>query len=508
MKDAVLKLHDISKSFFGVSAVEKISLDLYHGETLGLIGENGAGKSTLMNIIGGIIQPNEGFMEIEGKNYGHKNPADATKSGIILVHQELNLFNNLSIEENIFIDSFPRLLKMPLIDKRAIRKKTKLLLDTIGLHVSTDMLVERLSPGEKQLVEIAKVLSTDPKIIIFDEPTTSLTERETKFLFTLIKNLSKSGKSIIYISHILEDIMELSDRILVLRDGRLVDSDSKSKYSISRMIMSMVGRDIKQLFPERSTIPIPERALEAKGITQKGIVKDISFSIDKGEVLGLFGLMGSGRTELARILFGLDSYESGQILIKGIPVSKISPNKSIQRGIAFITEDRRDEGLLMDAPVSDNIDLVALPKFVSRLLKFINNTRVAVAVNKVVDSLQIKAGSIRKSIPKSLSGGNQQKVAIGKWLITSPLVFIMDEPTRGIDVGAKYEVHNIINQLAAGGSAILIISSEIEELIGICDRIIIMSRGEIVGHFTLDEFKREKIMAAAFRQDFSSSILE
>lgn len=501
MGDYILELDCISKSFFGVPALKSVTFSLEKGKILGLIGENGAGKSTLMNIIGGVLLSDGGSMSYDNEKYIPKNPAEASKAGIAFIHQELNLFLNLSIAENVFINNFPRVAGLPLIDKHSIVAKTQKLLDSINLNVSPDTLVEKLSPGERQLVEIAKALSCNPKIIIFDEPTTSLTERETKRLFDLIAKLKHDGISIIYISHILGDVKQLSDNIVVLRDGQVTDSDSTENFTIDRMISSMVGRDIKQLYPKRTTKPTQDKAMEVKDITQTGIVCDISFDLFKGEVLGIFGLMGSGRTELARILFGLDPYEAGEIIITGNSIKKMTPKRAIANGLAFVTENRREEGLLMDVPIAENVGLASLGNYTDTILKFVNKSKMYTAVKNTVGTLKLKSGPVEKSVPKSLSGGNQQKVVIGKWLMSKPSVFIVDEPTRGIDVGAKYEVYSIINELASKGTGILIISSELGELIGTCDRIIVMNKGDIVGQFKSSNFDRQKVLAAAFRQN-------
>lgn len=501
MKETILEVKGIAKSFFGVPALSNVSFRLGKGQLLGLIGENGAGKSTLMNIIGGVIPFESGEMILNGKKYIPQNPADATNAGIAFIHQELNLFTNLSIEENIFINSFPKLGLIPFINKSIIKNKTKDLLDSINLKVSPETPVEKLAPGERQLVEIAKALSTNAQIIIFDEPTTSLTNRETERLFDLINKLKAEGRAIIYISHILEDVKKLSDEIAVLRDGVVVGSGTNEVYDMKKMIAQMVGRDINQLYPQKTNEVKKEKALEVKELSQRGIVADINFNLSKGEVLGVFGLMGSGRTELARIIFGLDPHEKGEILINGKKIENHNPKMCIKNGIAFVTENRREEGLLMDFTIKDNMQLVALPEYGKSSLKFVDKNSVKSDIDNVAGNLRIKCASIDKSTAKSLSGGNQQKVVIGKWLMSKPTILIVDEPTRGIDVGAKYEVYNIVNSLASEGTGVLMISSELEELIGICDRILVMSKGEILGNFIRTEFNRERILASAFRQN-------
>jgi len=321
----------------------------------------------------------------------------------------------------------------------------------------------------------------------------------------LIEKLKLSGKSIIYISHILKDVETLSDEIIILRDGNVTGSGIKGKLTIDNMISLMVGRDIKQLYPQHEFHAINEKALEVRGLSQSGIVHDINLSLNKGEILGVFGLMGSGRSELLRIIFGIDPYEKGEIYVDGALIKKSSPQKSIRNKMAFITENRREEGLLMNVSISQNIELVSLSKYSTSFVKVLNRKKIRTAVSNIANKLRIKCASVEKSLVKSLSGGNQQKVVLGKWLLSMPSILIVDEPTRGIDVGAKSEIYDIIDNLATEGTGILFISSEIEELIGNCDRIIVMSKGEIVGSFTHEEFHREKIMRVAFRQDLKEA---
>jgi ribose transport system ATP-binding protein len=501
MKNLILEFEDISKQFFGIRALDKVSFGLQEQHLLGLIGENGAGKTTLMNILGGVFPADLGKIRITGQEYVPKDPGDASRHGVAFIHQELNLFTNLNIAENIFIDGFPKIAGLPLIHRAQIFSKAKTILESLDLHMSPATKVESLAPGERQLVEIAKALSVDAKIIIFDEPTTSLTAKETRRLFDIINRLKASGKSIIYISHILGDVLHLADDIAVLRDGKLMDIGPKDEFSINRMISLMVGRDIENIYPQRSSEPMPDAVFDVQGLSQTGIVKDIQFALHKGEVLGLFGLMGSGRTELARIIFGIDPYEQGQVKVNGVSLEPLQPQKRIAQGVAFVTEDRRNEGLLMDISIAENLGLVSLPAFARTFLKMVDKTRMYASAKEVAATLKLKSGAIDQQPVKSLSGGNQQKTVIGKWLLSNPNVLIMDEPTRGIDVGAKYEVYTIINDLASQGTGILLISSEIEELIGVCDRILVMSRGEIVGTFAKHEFDQENILRAAFRQN-------
>lgn len=494
----ILRAEGLSKAFFGVYAVRDVSFSANEGEILAVIGENGAGKSTLMNMIGGIFAPEEGKIFFEGQPYAPQNPGDATSRGIAFIHQELNLFNNLSIVDNLFISGFEKIPGTPFINRALLRNRAREILEAVDLTVSPDTLVERLSPGERQLVEIAKELSRNPKLIIFDEPTTSLTARETEKLFSLIDKLRADGKAIIYISHILGDVMRLSDRILILRDGQVTSSGATSSYTIDKMILSMVGRDIRQMYPERIPVAGPDTLLTVKNLSQPGIVRDINLHVSAGEIVGIFGLMGSGRSELAQIIFGLERYETGTIDFRGETLETQDPVERIKLGFAFVTENRREEGLLMEFPVYDNIALAALSGYKGRL--GILKRSIEKPVFDASRELRIKSGNIKKHQAKGLSGGNQQKVVIAKWLMTKPQLLIIDEPTRGIDVGAKAEIYGLLNDLAASGTGILTVSSELEELTGICNRILVMNQGEIVGEFAREEFDLTEILGAAFRQ--------
>lgn len=492
----LLECSQIGKSYFGVSVLRAVKLSLAAGSVLGLVGENGAGKSTLMNILGGVTQADAGSMRFDGAQYTPATPADATRQGIAFVHQELNLFTNLSIAENLFITAFPK-QKFSFIDRNRMRTKTAELLSEVNLDVSPDTLVERLSPGERQLVEIARSLGQSAKLIIFDEPTTSLTSRETDRLFALIERLRGQGMAMIYISHVLPDVFRLCDELLVLRDGEVVGTGRKEAFTTERLITLMVGRSLDQLYPERDTKPTTETVMQVSGLSQPGVIEGISFDLRRGEVLGIAGLMGAGRTELARILFGLDPCASGSITINGEEISRLSTRERIARGLAFLTENRREEGLLMDAAISDNIALTALPDFTSGAL--LDQPRLTEAVRQVAASVQIRGVAQYQQPVKTLSGGNQQKVVLGKWLLRNPAALILDEPTRGVDVGARSEIYPIIQQLAATGAGILFISSEIEELIGVCDRILVMQRGAITACFAREEFDREQILGAALQ---------
>jgi ribose transport system ATP-binding protein len=489
----------LCKSFFGVQVLHDMGFAVRPGQVLGLVGENGSGKSTTMNILGGVLPMDAGRMTLDGAEYRPRGPREAEARGIAFIHQELNLFRNLTVAENLFIAGFPkRVPGLPFIDRAKVRARTQELLSAVDLDVQPNTPVSRLSQGERQLVEIAKALGSNARMIIFDEPTTSLTTRETERLFDIIDRLRRQGIAIIYISHILRDVLRLCDDVLVLRDGHLVGAAPRAEMTEERMISLMVGRTIDQIYPPRDP-PVQPGApvLEVRGLSQPGMVKDIEFSLRAGEVLGLSGLMGAGRSELARILFGIDPFASGDIRVAGTPVAALTPAACMAHGMAFLTEDRRAEGLMMEASIADNVALASLPEFGRTWLRFIDRTRLGDEVARVSSAVRINARDLTRTLVKNLSGGNQQKAVIGKWLLHEPRVFILDEPTRGIDVGAKYEVYKIINQLAAAGTGVLFISSEIEELTGMCDRILVMAHGEIRAEFARAEFDREAILRTA-----------
>ena len=500
MSDPILRFESVSKAFFGVPVLADISLDIEPGSIVGLVGENGAGKSTLMNILGGVVPLDSGRMLFDGEPYSPRDPRDADAAGVAFIHQELNLFTNLSIAENFFISDFPRHGRVPFLDRGRIRKRAQEYLALVDLPLSSAMLVERLTPGERQLVEVAKALSVDARILIFDEPTTSLTARETERLFGIIERLHQSGKTIIYISHILRDVVRIADSVAVLRDGSLVVHGPKAGFTIHSMISAMVGRDIEQLYPDRTSQPGAEVALEVRQLSKAGIAHHIDLTLHRGEMLGIFGLMGSGRSELAQIIFGLDDFDEGEVRIDGRPGKRLSPSRSIREGMAFVTENRREEGLLMTATVAHNLSLAALPNFSASFLNVVRQGRLAGAVRESVETLRIKVNDAFHNEAKGLSGGNQQKVVLGKWLMTRPAILIIDEPTRGVDVGAKFEIYTILDHIAASGTALLFISSEIEELIGMCDRILVMGQGEVLGAFERAQFDKELILRTAFRE--------
>jgi ribose transport system ATP-binding protein len=493
----LLRLQGITKSFFSVQVLHGISFDVRPGEVLGLCGENGSGKSTTMNILGGVLRRDSGEMFLAEARYEPRHPRDAEAAGIGFIQQELNIFANLSVEENLFLGRFPRVAgSLPIIDRRRMRRDAARLLEQVNLRLSPQSPASILSPGERQLVEIAKVLSLQARIMIFDEPTTSLTSRETVRLFEVIQQLRQSGIGIIYISHVLSDVMNLASYILVLRDGRVSLSAPRAEVTTQSLITAMVGRSIEALFPVCEPKALGRPLLKAEGITQPGIVRDISLSVAEGEIVGIAGLMGSGRSELARILFGLDPFESGRITLGGRPLLSQVLSTRIAGGVAFLTEDRRHEGLMMEGTVGENLAIAALPLLTNSFGQ-VDDARLNKEMGKMRSQLQIKTQDLTTTPVRSLSGGNQQKVVLGKWLLRRPRLLILDEPTRGVDIGAKQEIYRLISNLSKDGLGVLVISSEMEELIGLCDRILVMNRGEIGGSFQRGGFEREMILAAA-----------
>ncbi|MFZ5831700.1 MAG: sugar ABC transporter ATP-binding protein [Planctomycetota bacterium] len=499
MSEPVFEFRGVGKSFFQTRALSEVSLPIAAGEVLGLVGENGAGKSTLMNILGGVLPPDSGEMFLAGAPYLPRTPLEAAGLGIALVHQELNLFPNLSIAENLFLTELPtwRPLGVPWIHRRELHARAAEVLKTVGLDAEPATLVSSLSPGERQLVEIAKAVRTSPRVIVFDEPTTSLGKGQAERLFEIIARLRSQGTAVVYISHNLGDVLRLSQRVAVLRDGRVQAHRPAREFTVDEMISLMVGRSLQNLFPKR-THTRGETVLEVRGVSQSGVVRDISFSLHRGEILGVSGLMGSGRTELARMLFGMDPFEQGEIRVHGLPVGRPNPRRSIKRKIGFLTEDRRGEGILGEASIEDNVALVSLSDYAGPPLGLIRQNAIRRRVQEIVGSLGLQYASLQKQPAKTLSGGNQQKVVLAKWLISGAEVLILDEPTRGVDVGAKADIYAQICRLVADGAAVLLISSEIEELVGLCDRILIMTEGEIRAIVDREGFDRDEMLRSAF----------
>jgi len=493
--EVILRMTGIKKSFFGVRVLHGIDLDLARGEVHGLVGENGAGKSTMMNILGGVLHSDEGSMEIDGKPYAPSSPRTATVDGVVFIHQELNLFSNMTVAENMFIDGFPTGFAGA-IKKKAINKSAAEYIRKYDLPVTPETKIGTLPMGTRQMVEIAKALMKRARIIIFDEPTTSLSHREKEKLFDTILELKASGMSVIYISHILDDVFYLCDRVSVLRDGKVIGTQVREHISKQDIIKMMVGRELSQVYPTFETRTIGETLLKAVDVHRGTMVQGVSLELKVGEVVGLYGLMGAGRTEFVRSLFGLDKIDSGEVYIRGIRIDFPSPKLCIAQGMALITEDRREEGLLMPKTVKDNLVIVKLADILGRFA-VIDRRREETLARSAIDELNVKVSDHKTQAVSSLSGGNQQKVVIGKWLMSEPRILIMDEPTRGVDVGAKFEIYTIIAGMAKKGCTIFMVSSEMEELIGICDRILVMKKGRISGEMLRSDFDSEAIVNLA-----------
>ena len=498
MADTLLELAGITKTYPGVMALDNVSLRVMRGEVLGLIGENGAGKSTLMKILGGVTEPSAGTIRIDGRDHRALSVSGATRAGIAFVHQELNLFENLDVASNVFIGreklAFGPLM---LVDNAAMRERVAPLLARLGADFAPDTPVEALSIAQRQMVEIAKALSVDARVIIMDEPTSSLTLSETERLLQVIADLKASGVAVIYITHRLGEVMDCADRVVVLRDGRMVGELGREALSHAAMIRLMIGRDLKSLY-----IP-PREPPRAGGCTLAGVVtaafpdRRIELSVRHGEILGLAGLVGSGRTSLARTVFGIDKLLGGEIRLDDRPVAIGSPRDAIRQGIYLVPEDRKRAGLVLDMSIRENITLADLLHH-ARLLLIDRGSEAKVARAQAA-SLSIKAPNIETQAI-TLSGGNQQKVVLAKWLSMQPRVVIFDEPTRGIDVGAKTEIYALMRGLADGGVAIVMISSDMEEVIGVSDRIAVMHEGRVSGLLERDQFTEYNVLRLAIGQ--------
>lgn len=494
MKEVLLRINNINKSFSGVKVLDNVSIELKKGSTLGLVGENGAGKSTLMNIIGGVLPSDSGRMDLEGKDFTPLNPIDASKSGIVFIHQELNLFTNLSVAENIFIENFPK-NKIKGLSYKKMNKEAKKILEVLDETVNPGTLAENIPMGTRQMVEISKALTKDAKIIIFDEPTTSLSTKEKEKLFLIIQKLVRENVSIIYISHMLDDVFQLCDEIAILRDGKLITQQPKERLDRKNVIRMMVGRELNMLFPYLEKVP-GEEVLKVENLSQGNMLHGISLNLHESEIVGIFGLMGAGRSELVRAIYGLDEFNEGSVFYRGNKVQKFKPAEWIKKGVVLITENRREEGLLLTKPVKDNLVLADLNQ-IKGPLNSINTKTEDLKSEWAIGKLKIKTYDKKRQLGIMLSGGNQQKTVVGKWLLTKPKVFLIDEPTRGIDVGAKYEMYKLINELAKEKSAILLISSEMDELIGVCDRILVMCKGKITAELERENFLQEDLMKFA-----------
>lgn len=487
--DYILELKNISKSFPGVRALDGVSFSVKKGQVHMLVGENGAGKSTLIKIINGMYTADEGDLYFKNRKVETHTPKHMMDLGIATIHQELSPVLDMSIGENIFLGT-----ETMLIDWKGMYERAEKMIQELGFDYDPRAKMRSLTVSDMQIIEIIKAISRNAKLIIMDEPTSSITESEVAVLFKQVEKLKAAGIGIIYITHKLDEIFQIGDKATILRDGQVVSTHDVKELKKAQIIAKMVGRELKEVYPPKENIP-GDVILELKGLTSKKY-QNVNLKIRRGEILGMSGLVGAGRTEVMRAVFGLDTYENGEIIYKGekLPVKGVT--EMIDRGIMMVSEDRKGEGLVLIRSVIDNISLPNLDSYVRRL--FIDDKKVVEDAQDMIEKLAIKTPS-GKTLADNLSGGNQQKIVIAKWLLHNPEVLILDEPTRGIDVGAKYEIYKIICDFAKRGVAVVMISSEMPEIIGMCDRVMVMSNGRVTGELEKEEITQEKIMTLAVK---------
>lgn len=487
-----LRVANVEKSFPGVKALDRIDFSVRKGTVHALCGENGAGKSTLMKIINGIYKPDAGEIYIDEKPVKIQNPIQARNHGIAMIAQELNYVPEMSIEENVFLGRLP-VNKFGKVDWRELRKKTVEFLRAEGLDYRPDQKMKTLAVSDIQMLEIIKAISNNAEIIVMDEPTSSITQKEVDMLFGKIAELKKQGVSIIYISHKMDEVFQIADDITVLRDGTVVETHPASELDIDKVIALMVGRKMENIYPKEEVKP-GETLLEVKDLYSQGVYKDINFDVKRGEIVGFAGLVGAGRTEVMRSIFGLDPITSGQIFIKGKEVQIKTVSDSIKNSMVMLSEDRRRYGIIPIRSVMENASISSLEKVIYKGWAHQDTERKL--VGEYFKKMNVKTPSLDTTI-QSLSGGNQQKVLLAKWMMRDPEILILDEPTRGIDVGAKFEIYKLMTEMAKQNRAVIMVSSELPELIGMCDRIYIMNQGKITGQLVKNEFSQEAIMKFA-----------
>jgi ABC-type sugar transport system ATPase subunit len=493
MDNVILKMEDIHKRFPGVYALNGVNFELRFGEVHALLGENGAGKSTLIKVLAGIYSVDEGSIYIKGKKCDIDSVKTSQANGISVIHQELCLVPYMTVSENIFLGREKLKGKFKYVDRNEQNKKAQEILNSLGLDIKATDMIAKLSVAQQQMVEIAKALSVDSEIIVMDEPTSSLTEKEVDMLFKTIDNLKKKNISVIYISHRMEEFYKITDRITVMRDGRYIGTKETKTVTTDELIAMMVGRELKDLYI-RNFHEFGEKVFEVKNLSRNNVLNDISFSLNKGEILGVSGLVGAGRTELARAIFGVDSFKSGKVIIEGKEITINSPQDAMDNGIVLVPESRKEQGLILIKSVGYNITLCVLNEF----MKTFSNDKQKEnnIISDYISKLSIKTPSAEQLVG-NLSGGNQQKIVIAKWLATKPKVLILDEPTRGVDVVAKSEIYSIIDMLANQGVSIIMISSDLPEVMNMSDRVMVMYRGEVMGVLERKEFTQERIMKLA-----------
>lgn len=488
----ILEMRHISKSFPGVKALDDVTIKVRPGTVHSLMGENGAGKSTLMKCLFGINSIDEGEIILDGKKVNFENPAQALTNHVSMVHQELNQVLDRSVMENVWLGRFP--MKGCFVDSKKMYADTKKILDGLGIDVDPSVKAGSLSVPQRQMIEIAKAVSYDSKVIVMDEPTSSLTEKEVTQLFKIIDKLKENNTSIIYISHKMEEILKISEDVTVLRDGKWIDTKPASELTTDMIIKMMVGRELKERYPEKTTKP-GEVLLKVENLaSMTPDFKGVSFDLHKGEILGISGLVGSKRTEVLETIFGLRQKGEGKIILNGKEIDNDSPTKALKNGFALVTEERRKDGIFADLSVSFNTKISNLDRYIKK--GFLSDALIKDTVRDMIKKINVKTPSARAKIG-NLSGGNQQKVIFGRWLLTNPDILLLDEPTRGIDVGAKYEIYQLMNKLASQGKGIIVISSEMPELLGICDRILVMSNGHQAGIFDAKNVSQVQLMEAS-----------
>lgn len=494
MEDSLVLMEGIDKSFPGVKALDNCKFQLLKGEIHALIGENGAGKSTLMKILTGVYKKDAGRIFYKGEEINITNPRMARDLGISIIHQELNLMPDLTVAQNIFIGKEPKKCLNLFLDNKEINDKASELLNQMNLSISPEEKVENLSVAKQQMVEIAKALSYNSDVLIMDEPTAALTELEIEELFSIIKELKEKGVGIVYISHRMEELKQICDRVTVMRDGSYIDTKNMNEVTIDKIINMMVGRELYVSASEEITHS-DEVVLEVNNLNQGNKVKDVSFKLKKGEILGFAGLMGAGRTEVARAIFGADKKDSGEIILNNKKIQIKSPKDAVKNGIGYLSEDRKRYGLVLGLDIETNVVMANFSDYINPI-GFVKTGKTSKAATESVNELAIKTPGISQEV-KNLSGGNQQKVVIGKWLTRDCDILIFDEPTRGIDIGAKGEIYKLLNELASQGKSIIMISSELPEVLRMSHRIIVMCEGRITGELSNEEATQEKIMQYA-----------
>ncbi|MDR2551944.1 MAG: sugar ABC transporter ATP-binding protein [Treponema sp.] len=494
VSDYLLEMKNIKKTFPGVLALNGVDLRVARGEIHALMGENGAGKSTLMKCIAGIYKPTSGEVIFDGQAQEPYTPAEALAKGISMIHQELSPVLHRPIMENVWLGREP-LTPFRLVDHKKMYEQTKAVLKEIELEEDPASLMSTLTVAKMQMVEIAKAVSYNSKLIIMDEPTSSLTEKEIKQLFAIMRKLKSQGKSVIFISHKLDEIYEIADRVTVYRDGAFIGSEKTADLKVDKLINMMVGRDVKEMFP-KTACPIGDVKMEVKNLSNRKYFKDVSFTVRRGEILGIAGLVGAGRSEVVETIFGMRPKSGGEIFIDGKKAEIKTPADAIQNGMAWLTEDRRQSGLFPMLAVQLNIAIATIPKFINKI-GLIRESELNQSCADYVKKIQVKTPSLDQRV-ENLSGGNQQKVLVARWLMTNPNILFMDEPTRGIDVGTKSEIHRLISQLAGEGKSIVMVSSELPEIMGMSDRIMIMHQGRVTGIVeNTQDLTQEELMAYA-----------